>query len=162
MAGLALVYFHSSCVRTAKVLSRLCRCAGSSEFSLVAFMISTIISWAGSIFLFFQFLSLLLNVGLRTFEVIQILLKCIRQLYFVKMSRKPAIPILHILKTHENAFIMRQKTAWYKVYFRKYTSSKCSAPCSMYGFLSVTVYVLCNKIVPKRAENFKYPHGVGW
>ena len=41
-------YFHSSCVRTAKALARLCRCAGSPEPSLVAYAICTIISWAGS------------------------------------------------------------------------------------------------------------------
>ena len=42
------VYFHASCVRTAKALARLHRCAGSSEPSLVAYVISPIISWAGS------------------------------------------------------------------------------------------------------------------
>ena len=42
------VYFHSSCVRTAKALARLRRCARSSEPSLVALVIITIISWAGS------------------------------------------------------------------------------------------------------------------
>ena len=42
------VYFHTSCVRTAKALARLCWCAGSPEPSLVAYVISTIISWAGS------------------------------------------------------------------------------------------------------------------
>ena len=43
------VYFHTSCVRTEKALARLRGCAGSPEPSLVAFVISTIISWAGSI-----------------------------------------------------------------------------------------------------------------
>ena len=43
------VYFHTSCVRTMKALARLRGCAGSPEPSLVAYMISTIISWAGSI-----------------------------------------------------------------------------------------------------------------
>ena len=38
------VYFHTSCVRTAKALARLRRCAGSPEPSLVAYVISTIIS----------------------------------------------------------------------------------------------------------------------
>ena len=42
------VYFHSSCVRTAKALMRLHGCAGSPEPSLVAYVISTIISWAGT------------------------------------------------------------------------------------------------------------------
>ena len=42
-------YFHTSCVRTAKALARLSGCAGSPEPSLVAYVISTIISWAGSI-----------------------------------------------------------------------------------------------------------------
>ena len=42
------VYFHTSCVRTAKALARLRRCAGSPQLSLVAYVISTIISWAGS------------------------------------------------------------------------------------------------------------------
>ena len=45
----AFVYFHASCVRTAKALARLCGCAGSPEPSLVAYVISTIISWTGSI-----------------------------------------------------------------------------------------------------------------
>ena len=43
------VYLHTSCVRTAKALGRLRGCAGSSEPLLVAYVISTIISWAGSI-----------------------------------------------------------------------------------------------------------------
>ena len=37
-----------SCLRTAKALARLRGCAGSPESSLVAYVISTIISWAGS------------------------------------------------------------------------------------------------------------------
>ena len=41
------VYFHTSCVRTAKALTRLHGCAGSPEPSLVSFVISTIISGAG-------------------------------------------------------------------------------------------------------------------
>ena len=40
------VFFHTSCMRTA--LARLRECAGSPEPSLVAYVISTIISWAGS------------------------------------------------------------------------------------------------------------------
>ena len=42
------VYFHTSCLRTAKALARLRGCAGSAEPSLVAYVIYTIISWAGS------------------------------------------------------------------------------------------------------------------
>ena len=42
------IYFHTSCVRTTKSLARLHGCAGSPEPSLVAFVISTIISWDGS------------------------------------------------------------------------------------------------------------------
>ena len=42
------VYFHTLCVRTAKALVRPRGCAGSPEPSLVAYVISTIISWAGS------------------------------------------------------------------------------------------------------------------
>ena len=42
------VYFHTSCLRTAKALARPPRRAGSPEPSLVAYMISTTISWAGS------------------------------------------------------------------------------------------------------------------
>ena len=42
------VYFHTSCARTVKALARLCGCAGSPEPSLVAYAISTIISWDGS------------------------------------------------------------------------------------------------------------------
>ena len=44
----SFVYFHTLCVRTAKALARLCGCAGSPEPSLVAYVISSIISWAGS------------------------------------------------------------------------------------------------------------------
>ena len=43
-----LFTFHTLCVRTAKALARLCGCAGSPEPSLVAYVISTIIWWAGS------------------------------------------------------------------------------------------------------------------
>ena len=42
------VYFNTSCVRTAKALARLRGCAGSSESSLVAYVVSMLISWAGS------------------------------------------------------------------------------------------------------------------
>ena len=42
------VYFHTLCVRTAKALARLRGWTGSPEPSLVAYAISTIISWAGS------------------------------------------------------------------------------------------------------------------
>ena len=42
------VYFHTSCMWTAKALARLRKCAGSPETLLVAYVISTIISWAGS------------------------------------------------------------------------------------------------------------------
>ena len=42
-------YFHTSCVRTAKALERLHGCASSPEPSLVACVISTKISWAGSV-----------------------------------------------------------------------------------------------------------------
>ena len=42
------IYFHTSCVRTAKALARLRGCAGSPEPSLVAYVISTIISWVSS------------------------------------------------------------------------------------------------------------------
>ena len=41
---LIIIYFHTSCVRTAKALARLCGCAGSPELSLVAYVMSTIIS----------------------------------------------------------------------------------------------------------------------
>ena len=43
------VYVHTLCVRTEKALARLRGCAGSPEPSLVAYVISTIISLAGSI-----------------------------------------------------------------------------------------------------------------
>ena len=42
------VYFPTSCARTAKALARLHGIAGSPGPSLVAYVISTIISWAGS------------------------------------------------------------------------------------------------------------------
>ena len=41
-------YFHTSCVRTAKALVRLCAYAGLPESSLVAYAVSIIISWSGS------------------------------------------------------------------------------------------------------------------
>ena len=43
-------FFHTSCVRTAKALARLRGCEGSPEPSLVAYVISTIISCAGSFY----------------------------------------------------------------------------------------------------------------
>ena len=42
------VYFHISCVWTVKTLARLRGFAGSPEPSLIAYVISTLISWAGS------------------------------------------------------------------------------------------------------------------
>ena len=42
------VYFYTSYARTVKALVRLRGCAGSPEPSLVAYVISTIITWAGS------------------------------------------------------------------------------------------------------------------
>ena len=42
------IYFHTWYVRTAKAVARPCGCAGSPEPSLVAYVISTMISWAGS------------------------------------------------------------------------------------------------------------------
>ena len=42
--GRAFIYFHTSCVLTAKALARLRGCAGSPEPSLVAYVISTILS----------------------------------------------------------------------------------------------------------------------
>ena len=54
------VHFHTSCVRTAKALARLRGCAGSPEPSLVAYVISTIISWAGSVcFIWLRFHALI-------------------------------------------------------------------------------------------------------
>ena len=50
MFGWTFVCFHFPCVRTAKVLVRLCGCAGSPEPSVVAYVKSAIISWAGSIY----------------------------------------------------------------------------------------------------------------
>ena len=44
----SFVYLYTLCVRTAKALARLRVCTGSPEPSLVAYVISTIISWAGS------------------------------------------------------------------------------------------------------------------
>ena len=46
--GWPFVYFHTSCVRTSKPLVRLGRCEGLPEPLQVAYVISTIISWAGS------------------------------------------------------------------------------------------------------------------
>ena len=44
----SFIYFRTSFVRTAKALARLHRCADLPEPLLVAYVISTIISWAGS------------------------------------------------------------------------------------------------------------------
>ena len=41
-------YFHTLCLQIAKALVRLSRCAGTPDPSLVAYVISAIISWAGS------------------------------------------------------------------------------------------------------------------
>ena len=46
--GRPFVYFHTSCVRTAKALARPRGYVGSPDHSLVAYVISYIISWAGS------------------------------------------------------------------------------------------------------------------
>ena len=48
------VYFHTSWMRTAKALARLRGCAGSPEPSLFAYVISIIISWAGSNIIFYH------------------------------------------------------------------------------------------------------------
>ena len=48
MFGRTLRLYHTSCVLTAKALARLRGCAGSPGPSLVAYVISTIISWGGS------------------------------------------------------------------------------------------------------------------
>ena len=42
------IYFHTSCVRTAKALAKMHGCAGSPEPLLVTYAIRIIISWAGS------------------------------------------------------------------------------------------------------------------
>ena len=50
-----LCLFHTLCVRTAKALARLRGCTGSPEPSLIAYVIRTMISWAGSNSFFFFF-----------------------------------------------------------------------------------------------------------
>ena len=70
------VYFHTSCVRTAKALARLRGCTGSPEPSLVPYAISTIIAWAGSFILWKGFSALFENEILTNcdvFKVFQIL-----------------------------------------------------------------------------------------
>ena len=42
------IYFHTLCMQTASALARLCKCPGLPEPLLVAYVISTIISWADS------------------------------------------------------------------------------------------------------------------
>ena len=63
----SFVDFHSSSVRTAKALARLRGCAGSPEPSLVAYTISTIISWVGSFevmsYMYIQHVSLCFNIA---------------------------------------------------------------------------------------------------
>ena len=56
------VNFHTSCVRTAMALTGLRECAGSPEPSLVAYVISTKISWAGS------FMEARISFGLNVFH----------------------------------------------------------------------------------------------
>ena len=60
--GLTLLYFHTSCVRTAKALARL----HSPEPSLVAYVISTIISCAGLIIssIFLEYKGVRMNIPL--------------------------------------------------------------------------------------------------
>ena len=56
------VYFHTSSTRTVKALARLHGCADSPEPSQVAYVISTIISWAGSLNVLIQRTTYHLNV----------------------------------------------------------------------------------------------------
>ena len=51
------VYFHTSCVQTAKALARLHGCTGLPDPSLVAYVINTKVSCAGSIDLCLAILS---------------------------------------------------------------------------------------------------------
>ena len=48
------VYFHTSRVRTAKALAKLRECTGSPQPSLVDYLVSTIISWVGSMLFWFR------------------------------------------------------------------------------------------------------------
>ena len=68
-----IVYFHTSCDRTAKALARMRRWAGSPEPSLVTYVISTIISWAGS------------NHAMKTKKHVQIITPSV---FFMKTVRK--------------------------------------------------------------------------
>ena len=95
------VYFHTSCVRTAKVLARLRICAGSAESSLVAYAISTIISWAGSNILFFltpaqiffplKLLITLFAIPSACFECIAVWSSCVSKVwhYLSRFMTKP-------------------------------------------------------------------------
>ena len=65
------IYFHSSCVWTAKALARLSGYASSPEPSLVAYGISTIISWAGS-FHNFSALILIISMLMKTYKKIKL------------------------------------------------------------------------------------------
>ena len=55
------VYFHTSCVLTAKALARLRGCTGSPEPSLVAYVINSITPWAGSVTEIFSIIKCLLD-----------------------------------------------------------------------------------------------------
>ena len=61
------VYLHTSCVWIAKALARLRRCSGLPEPLLVAYAISTIISWAGSFIMWLTKLCLKCNSKIITF-----------------------------------------------------------------------------------------------
>ena len=66
------VYFHTSWVRRAKALARLRGCAGSPEPSLVAYVISMIISWAGLINIIFINFTKICNSKLRIEDFLQL------------------------------------------------------------------------------------------
>ena len=73
------IYFYTSRVRTAKALARLRRCTGSPEPSLVAYLISSIISWAGSFYfniLIADFLILLHTEDIGTVKALLLLAVC--------------------------------------------------------------------------------------
>ena len=114
----SFVYFHTSCVRTAKALARLRECAGSPEPSLVAYVISTIISSAGSIL--FSFCIQIWYLGLAVPRVI----RKINQWYSLKNETK----IIENASTYLQMIVNIVRISVNKIYISE-TSHDCLSVC---------------------------------
>ena len=113
MVGHFVYFLHTWCVQTAKALARLRRCAGSPEPSLVAYVISTIISWVGSI-RFWQQLLIFHSMVCWVYKMTT------RQNNQPNKSCKQNISFLHFktwLKIKLNLDIMTNEKVFYKRYY---------------------------------------------